>query len=189
MRERGGHQIEAHIDRTTNILDSGAVRHQEHALLVQRTESILERLAIGARTIGGVNRHDVGTGGNASASVTQRRRDVNALVSILPQADNRYLTATLNSGNVGKALAANGGGAAEFASSRHLSHGLGRTKRLAHIRLNAHDELTLQGLNQRIDGHKAATFLRTASRGMSSREAPTADTFTLTKQEDAQRHR
>ena len=47
VRERGGHQIEAHIDRTTNILDSGAVRHQEHALLVQRTESHPRRLAIG----------------------------------------------------------------------------------------------------------------------------------------------
>gem|GEM_PF-1902606 len=43
--------------------------------------------------------------------------------------------------------------AAELASARHLSHGLGRTKRLAHIRLNAHDELALQGLNQRINGH------------------------------------
>ena len=85
--------------------------------------------------------------------MTQRRRDVNALVPILPQADDGNLTATLNGGNVGKALATNGGGAAELASARHLSHGLGRTKRLAHIRLNAHDELALQGLNQRIDGH------------------------------------
>ena len=156
---------------------------------MQRAEGILDRLTIGARTIGGVDRHDIGTGSNAGASVTQRRRDVNALVPILPQADNRNLTAALNGGNVGKALAANGGGAAKLASAGHLSHGLGRTKRLAHIRLNAHDELTLQGLNQRIDGHKAVTFLRTASRGMSSREAPTADTFTLTKQEDAQQHR
>lgn len=156
---------------------------------MQRAEGILDGLAIGTRTIGGVDRHDIGTGSNAGASVTQRRRDVNALVSILPQADNRNLTATLNSGNVGKALTANGGGAAKLASARHLSHGLGRTKRLAHIRLNAHDELALQGLNQRIDGHKAATFLRTASRGVLSREAPTADTFTLTKREDARRHR
>ena len=156
---------------------------------MQRTEGILDRLAIGARTIGGVDRHDIGTGSNAGASVTQRRRDVNALVPILPQADDGNLTATLNGGNVGKALAANGGGAAELASARHLSHGLGRTKRLAHIRLNAHDELALQGLNQWIDGHKAVTFLRTASRGVLSREAPTEDTFTSTRQEDAQRHR
>ena len=156
---------------------------------MQRTEGILDRLAIGARTIGGVDRHDIGTSSNAGAGVAQRRRDVNALVSILPQANNRNLTATLNGGNVGKTLTANGGGAAEFASARHLSHGLGRTKRLAHIRLNAHDELALQGLNQRIDGHKAATFLRTASRGVLPREAPTADTFTSTRREDARRHR
>ena len=156
---------------------------------MQRTESIFDGLAIGTRTIGGVDRHDIGTRSNAGASVAQRRRDVNALVPILPQADNRNLTATLNGGNVGKALAANGGGAAELASARHLSHGLRRTKRLAHIRLNAHDELALQGLNQRIDGHKAVTFLRTASRGVLSREAPTEDTFTSTRQEDAQRHR
>ena len=120
---------------------------------MQRAEGILDRLAVGTRTIGGVDRHDIGTGSNAGASVTQRRRDVNALVPILPQADNGDLTATLNGGNVGKALAANGGGAAELASTRHLSHGLGRTKRLAHIRLNAHDELALQGLDQRINGH------------------------------------
>ena len=153
MRKRGGYQVEAHINRTANVLDGGTIRHQEHTLLVQRAEGILDRLAIGARTIGGVDRHDIGTGSNAGASVTQRRRDVNALVPILPQADNRNLTATLNGGNVGKALAANGGGAAKLASARHLSHGLGRTKRLAHIRLNAHDELALQGLNQRINGH------------------------------------
>ena len=181
--------VEAHINRTANVLDGGTIRHQEHTLLVQRTEGVLDGLAIGTRTIGGIDRHDIGTRGNAGASVTQRRRDVNALVPILPQADNRNLTATLNGGNVGKALTANGGGAAKLASARHLSHGLGRTKRLAHIRLNAHDELALQGLNQRIDGHKAATFLRTASRGVLSREAPTADTFTSTRQEDAQRHR
>lgn len=111
MRKRGGYQVKAHINSTANILDGGTIRHQEHTLLVQRTEGILDRLAIGARTIGGVNRHDVGTGGNAGASVTQRRRDVNALVPILPQADDGNLTATLNGGNVGKALAANGGGA------------------------------------------------------------------------------
>ena len=51
---------------------------------MQRTEGILDRLAIGARTIGGVDRHDIGTSSNAGAGVTQRRRDVNALVSILP---------------------------------------------------------------------------------------------------------
>lgn len=109
MRQRGGHQVEAHVDSTTNILDGGTVGHQEHALLVQRTESIFDGLAIGTRTIGGVDRHDIGTRSNAGASVAQRRRDVNALVPILPQADNRNLTATLNGGNVGKALAANGG--------------------------------------------------------------------------------
>ena len=153
MRKRGGYQVEAHVDSTTNILDGGTVGHQEHALLVQRAEGVLDGLAIGTWAIGGINCHDVGTRGNAGASVAQRRRDVDALVPILPQADNRNLTATLNGGDVGKALAANGGGAAELASARHLSHGLGRTKRLAHIRLNAHDELALQGLNQRINGH------------------------------------
>ena len=85
--------------------------------------------------------------------MTQCRRDINAFVPILPQADDGNLTATLNGGNVSKALAANGGGAAQLASARHLSHGLGRTKWLAHICLNAHDKLTLQGLNKRIDGH------------------------------------
>lgn len=98
---------------------------------MQRAEGILDRLAIGTRTIGGVDRHDIGTRSNAGTSVTQRRRDVNALVPVLPQTDDGNLTATLNGGNVGKALAANGGGAAKLASARHLSHGLGRTKRLA----------------------------------------------------------
>ena len=153
MRKRGGHQVEAHVDSTTNILDSSTVGHQEHALLVQWTEGVLDGLAIGTRAISGINCHDVGTGGNAGASMTQRRRDVDALVSILPQADDGDLAAALNGGDVGKTLAANGGGAAELASARHLGHGLGRTKRLAHIRLNAHDELALQGLDQRINGH------------------------------------
>lgn len=111
MRKRGGYQVKAHINSTANVLDGGTIRHQEHTLLVQRAEGILDRLAIGAWTIGGVDRHDIGTGSNAGASVTQRRRDVNALVPILPQADDGNLTATLNGGNVGKALAANGGGA------------------------------------------------------------------------------
>lgn len=109
MRKRGGYQVETHINRTANVLDGGTIRHQEHTLLVQRAESILDRLAIGARTIGGVDRHDIGARSNAGASVTERRRDINAFVPILPQADNRNLTATLNGGNVGKALAANGG--------------------------------------------------------------------------------
>ena len=179
---------------------------------MQRTEGILDRLAIGARTIGGVDRHDIGTSSNAGAGVTQRRRDVNALVSILPQANNRNLTATLNGGNVGKALAANGGGAAEFASARHLSHGLGRTKRLAHIRLNAHDELTLQRLNQRINGHfnlnlsqngllrhRTLTFkpslayqstLRSSFTSICGTSEGSLSRFqTIAKQEDARRHR
>ena len=109
VRKRGGYQVKAHINSTANVLDGGTIRHQEYTLLVQRAEGILDRLAIGARTIGGVDRHDIGTGSNAGASVTQRRRDVNALVPILPQADDGNLTATLNGGNVGKALAPNGG--------------------------------------------------------------------------------
>ena len=107
MRECGGYQVEAHINRTANVLDGGTIRHQEHTLLVQRAEGILDRLAIGTRTIGGVDRHDIGTRSNAGTSVTQRRRDVNALVPVLPQTDDGNLTATLNGGNVGKALAAN----------------------------------------------------------------------------------
>ena len=104
MRKRSGYQVKAHINRTANVLDGGTIRHQEHALLVQRTEGVLDGLAIGTWAISGINCHDVGTGGNAGASMTQRRRDVDALVPILPQADNRNLTATLNGGNVGKAL-------------------------------------------------------------------------------------
>ena len=153
MRKRGGHQIEAHVDCTANVLDGGAVSHQEHAFFVQRTEGVLDGLAIGARAIGGIDSHDVGTGGNAGTSMTQRRRDIDALVPILPQADDGNLAAALNGGDVCKALAANGSGATELAGARHLSHGLGRTERLAHIGLNAHNELALQGLNQRIDGH------------------------------------
>mgnify|MGYP000125713963 CR=1 FL=1 len=78
VRECGGYQVEAHINRTANVLDGGTIRHQEHTLLVQRAEGILDRLAIGTRTIGGVDRHDIGTRSNAGTSVTQRRRDVNA---------------------------------------------------------------------------------------------------------------
>ena len=78
MRKRGRYQVEAHINRTANVLDGGTIRHQEHTLLVQRAEGILDRLAIGARTIGGVDRHDIGTSSNAGAGVAQRRRDVNA---------------------------------------------------------------------------------------------------------------
>ena len=78
MRKRGGYKVEAHINRTANVLDGGTIRHQEHTLLVQRTEGVLDGLAIGTRTIGGIDRHDIGTRGNAGASVTQRRRDVNA---------------------------------------------------------------------------------------------------------------
>ena len=82
--------------------------------------------------------------------MTQRRRDVNALVPILPQADDGNLTATLNGGNVGKALAPNGGGAAELASARHLRHGLGRTKLARPYTPERSNELALQGLNQRM---------------------------------------
>ena len=111
MRKRGGHQVKAHVDSTTNILDGGTVGHQEHALLVQRTEGVLDGLAIGTWAISGINCHDVGTSGNAGASMTQRRRDVDALVSIFPQADDGNLAAALNGGDVGKTLAANSGGA------------------------------------------------------------------------------
>lgn len=83
MRKRGGYKVEAHINRTANVLDGGTVGHQEHTLLVQRTEGVLDGLAIGTRTIGGIDRHDIGTRGNAGTSMAQRRRDVNALVPIL----------------------------------------------------------------------------------------------------------
>ena len=120
---------------------------------MQRAERVLERLAIGTRAIGSVDCHDIGTGGNAGASMTQRRRDVDALVPILPQADDGDLAAALNGGDVGKPLAANGGGTAKLTGARHLSHSLGCTKRLTHIGLDTHDELALQGLNQWINGH------------------------------------
>ena len=71
---------------------------------MQRTEGVLDGLAIGTWAISGINCHDIGTGGNAGASVAQRRRDVDALVPILPQADDGDLTAALNGGDVGKRL-------------------------------------------------------------------------------------
>ena len=61
--------------------------------------------------------------------------------------------AVMTSAAVFASCGKDGSGATELAGARHLSHGLGRTERLAHIGLNAHDELALQGLNQRINGH------------------------------------
>lgn len=109
VRQRGGNQIEAQSPRTANVLDGHAVGHKQHSLFLQWAHRILERLAVGTRAIGCVDGHDIGTGSDAGASMTQRRRDIDSLVPVLPQTDDRHLDTALDGRDVGKALAADGG--------------------------------------------------------------------------------
>ena len=91
--------------------------------------------------------------------MAQRRGDVDALMAVLPQADDRDLDAALDCGDVGEALAADGRGAPQLAGARHGRHVLGRAQRLAGIGLDADDELALKGFDQGMHGHRLASFL------------------------------
>lgn len=82
--------------------------------------------------------------------MTQRRRDVDALMAFLPYADDGHFGAALDCGDIGQALAADAAGAAQLACTGHLRHGLGVTQRLAHICLAAGDDLAAQLLDNGI---------------------------------------
>ena len=83
--------------------------------------------------------------------MTQRRRDVDALVSFLPNADDGHLGTSLNSGNVGKSLAADSASAAQLAGACHLRHRFRVAQGLTHVGLAAYNELPLELLNNGID--------------------------------------
>ena len=150
VRKRGGGDIAADGERMADVLDGGAVRHHEHALLLQRTHRVLKRLAVGARAIGSVDCHDVGACHHAGARMTQRGRDVDALVAFLPDADDGHLSSAFDGRDIGQALAADAASAAQLARTGHLRHGLGVAQRLAHIRLAAGDDLAAQLLDNGI---------------------------------------
>lgn len=153
--KRRGNEIEAELHGATDVLDGHAVGHEQHALLLERSHRVLEGLAIGARTIRGIDGDDVRTGRDAGARMAERRGDVNALVAVLPQADDGDLDATFDSRDIGEALAANRSGTAQLAGAGHGGHVLGRAERLARIGLDADDELALKGLD---DGMHALPF-------------------------------
>ncbi len=79
--------------------------------------------------------------------MAERGRDVDALMAVLPQADDGDVHTALDGGDVGEALAADGSRAAELACAGHRGHVLGGAQGLARIRLDAHDELALEGFD------------------------------------------
>ena len=85
--------------------------------------------------------------------MAQRGRDVDAVVTLLPEADDGNLNAALDGGNVREALAADCCGTAQLAGAGNLGHGLRVPHGFSGIRLDAHDELALEGLDERIDSH------------------------------------
>ena len=133
-----------------NVFDGRAVGHNKHALFFQRAHGIFQRFVIGARTIGSIDSNDIGASRDARTSMTQGRRNVDAFMSFFPNANDGNLGTALNGRNVGKALAANATRTAQLARARHLCHGFGMAKRLAHIRLAAHDKLAFELFNNGI---------------------------------------
>ena len=73
-------------------------------------------------------------------------------MAFLPQADDGHVDAALDCGNVGQALAANGGGATDLGGAGNLRHRLGMAHGLARVRLDGDDELALQGSDKRMHG-------------------------------------
>ena len=154
VRERCGDEVCAGRHAAADVLDGHAVGHDEGvALGPQVTHGLLEGATVRTRAIRGVDGHDVGTGVHAGNRVAQGRRDVDALVPLLPQADDGNLDAALDGSNVRKALAADGRRPSQLTGARHLGNGLRVAQRLAWIGLDAHDELALERLDQRIHRH------------------------------------
>lgn len=89
-----------------NVLDSHAVGHEQHPLFLKWAHRILEQLTVGTMAVGRVDGHDIGTCGDAGAGMTQRRRDIDTLMPVLPQADDWHLDTAFDGSNIGKPLTA-----------------------------------------------------------------------------------
>ena len=150
MRKRCRGDIAADGESVANVFDGRAVGHNKHALFFQRAHGIFQRFAIGARTIGSIDSDDIGASRDTRTSMTQGRRNVDAFMAFFPNANDGNLGASFNGGDVGKALAANATRTAQLARARHLCHGFGMAKRLAHIRLAAYDKLAFELFNNGI---------------------------------------
>ena len=144
MRERRRYDIEPKVDRTANVVDGHAVSHGEHPLLLKGSEGVGHRFSIGTGAVRGINGHDVGAGRHAGARMPKRRRDVDAVMAVLPQSDDRHLDTPFYRRDIGKSLATNGSSPTKLARARHEGHSLRRAERLARICLNAHDQRSLK---------------------------------------------
>ncbi len=80
--------------------------------------------------------------------MAQRGRDEDAVVALLPQANDGHFHATLDGSDVGEALAANGRSAAELAGARDLGHGLRMAHGLAGIGLHRRDEAAAERVDK-----------------------------------------
>ena len=125
MGKRRGNEVAASGNGTTDILDGGAVSHDDHvALGANAGNDFLEGAAVRTGPVGGVDGHDVATSVHTSHGMAQGRGDVHALVTLLPQTNDRHFDAALDSGDIGESLAPDGSSATQLARASHLGHGL-----------------------------------------------------------------
>ena len=137
--------------RMSSMVAQSAMQRTPSSLRV--IERVRDGLAVGARAVGRVERDDVRARSDAGTGVAQRRGDVHALVTVLPQTDHGDLDAAADGGDIRQALAADGGGAAQLAGAGHLGHGLRAAQGLTDVGLHADDQLALQGLNDGVNSH------------------------------------
>ena len=151
VREGRGHQVAAACHGPADVIDGHAIsHHQRLGPLADRRERLGKGATVRARPVRRVEGNHIGTRVDHGQRMAQRRGDVDPLVALLPQADDRDVHPTLDGRDVGEPLAADGRRAAQLAGARHLRHGLGMAQRLAGICLHADDELAPYGFDDRM---------------------------------------
>ena len=135
-RQRRRNDVGTRLDGAPGIPQGPAVRHDQGPFPLQLRDGLGVVAPVGAGAAGGVDGDDIRARHHACPRVAQARGDVDAVVPLLPQADDGHLHTALDGRDVRQPPATDRGGAPDLGGARDLRHRLGVAHGLAGVRLH-----------------------------------------------------
>ena len=144
------------------VIQGAAVSHDEDlgAGRSHPLDGLGQAQPVGAGAPGAVQCHDLASGGGHGDGVGEGRGDEDAVVAVLPQADDGDVDVLADEGQVRQPLCADADGAAGDAGLGHLVHGAGVAHGLARVGLGGGDEPSPEAFQDGVVPRRGALRLR-----------------------------